>query len=311
MSDLDKKNNNIIPVLLLLVAAVFSLFSVYYKSFLNNEETPSNLEAQEETTQYLGETQYLDINPTEEYNYKSKQEIYSIRKEYVSNSIFASRNYTPREEVFGQIGDGKPWWGLKTLRCMKKDRTKGDSAVSRFINNPNQLINIMIPYGVYKSEATEHYCNSEYSKFIPTELGYDEYDSKITAKYNLHREATGEKSPLMAKYNRPFYIELIGLNARDFGYDYIMLSHMNNVSMLDESNASKHVYRLLDYIHVGNSCGVDGGCNNISPENRELMFYVTDLPASIDVKLWKNYPENPEFDKPDFKYSIIFEEINE
>ena len=49
----------------------------------------------------------MNINEVE-LSYKTKEEILNLRKNYVNNSIFASKNYKPSEELFGQIVDGKP-----------------------------------------------------------------------------------------------------------------------------------------------------------------------------------------------------------
>jgi hypothetical protein len=77
------------------------------------------------------------------------------------------------------------------------------------------------------------------------------------------------------------------------------------------NNANDYIYELRYYIHVGSSCGIKGGCNNISPVQQELMFYVDNLPASLEVKLWKKRPKDAVFDKADYTYEIRFEETFE
>jgi hypothetical protein len=243
----------------------------------------------------------------------SKSEIYAIRSKYVEESIFAGIDYHPSEEVFGQIVSGKKWWGLNHHRCHKDDTTSGVSAMSRYINNPAILISPMNAY-VYSNvekygNKYNHYCNAEYTKFIPYKMSYDANSKTITATYQIHREIIDNAESFGSK-DDPFYLTMIGMNGRDLGYPYIKISALHNITMKNDYNASMHVYILADYIHVGGSCGVSGGCNNISPYQAELDFRFTDLPASIEVNFWHNFPKK-ETQIPDIKYKMQFVEIYE
>ena len=103
-------------------------------------------------------------------------------------------------------------------------------------------------------------------------------------------------------------IQLSGLNAKDFGYDYVYIFDLKNVSMFSEhNNITEDVKRFTDYIHLGGSCGYKDGCNNISPLQSDKMFTVYRLPAEINLKLWKKKPAN-QYMKADIYYRIIFDE---
>ena len=127
-----------------------------------NDEKPTSQDSFED----------LRINSMSDYDYLSKKEIYDIRKRYVSESIFATPDYEPSEAVFGQIVDGKPWWG--NVKCSIQnytgdyhERIEGDSIVSKQINNPNALVGIQVPYMPWDDPYYGEYCTAEYSKFIP------------------------------------------------------------------------------------------------------------------------------------------------
>ena len=139
----------------------------------------------------------------------SKKEIYDIRKKYVATSIFASKDYQPSEDVFGQIEDGKPWWGLEGYACHRGDNSYGVSQVSRFINNPAVLISPILAYGFRGTKNIEHFCNSDYTKFNPFQLIYNSTEKSITAKYKLHREVIDDAvrygTPLDDRWTRRPY----------------------------------------------------------------------------------------------------------
>lgn len=180
--------------------------------------------------------------------------------------------------------------------------------MSRFINNPDLLVQTYFPFNLHYAENTKEYCNGRFARNIPLSLTYEASKKIISAKY--------EMSPFVFKNTVNYYgmkdinfpLMLSGLNAWDFGYDYMFISDLNNIKMLNDNNAAKHVHKFADYIHVGGSCRVPEGCNNMSPRQTELEFNVTALPAEMTVKLWKEKPLLPNF-KADIYFKIRFEEV--
>jgi hypothetical protein len=104
-------------------------------------------------------------------------------------------------------------------------------------------------------------------------------------------------------------LQLSGLNARDFGYNYVYAYNTTNIKMFSYSDfdMTNSIVTFADYVHLGGSCKYKDGCNNISPMQDGLMFRVTELPATISLKLWKNYPSSTN-EKPDLYYQIVFDE---
>jgi len=310
-------NNNKLPYIMLWILGIavvlflWTISAMITQNFNANKSEdyktspiPEHIEQPRETyTEKLPDTTTSEeikqiINPLEEYNYMSKADIYRIRKKYVQTSLFASEDYEPSEEVFGQIEDGKLWWGLRQITCSQgSDNASGLSAMSRFINNPNLLMATFFPRSYTLNSETKDYCNSEFAKSIPYEITYNKKLNLITAKYKLGRIAVDNKHCMI----------LIGINARDFGYNYVFINKLSNISMSESYNASNEIYQLRDFVHTGGSCQMKGGCNNISPRQTELEYYVTDFPAEINIKLWKNRPIS-KFSGADINYKIIFEE---
>ncbi len=235
----------------------------------------------------------LAINPLSSYTGKTKQDILNIRKDYVKTSLFNNDNYAPNEEVFGQIADKKPWWGIDYISCTDKNIStnqiaNGNSEESRFINNPNVLIGVHMSKSYVKNKSLQNFCNDKALLFIPQNVTYDKSHKLIIVEYKASKSFT-------TRINKRF-IEflLVGLNARDFGYNWIYLSNSNNLRFLpfsiDKSMVNEKPQKLLDYIHLDNACRVEGGCNNASPYQPELSFSFREIPADMTLSLWKNKP---------------------
>ena len=255
--------------------------------------------------------QTIKVNPLSEYDYLSKQEIYNIRKKHVNNSLFASANYEPDERIFGSIADNKPWWGTITCGQLNykgdyHEKIEGHSKVSAQINNPNALVGLSLPFLPWEESYNQEFCTGEYGRFLPLSIQYDKKDNLIVAKYKLTERFLKYRASVNGKMTR-YPIQLSGLNAKDFGYDYVYIYDLKNVSMFSENNnITEDVKRFTDYIHLGGSCGYKDGCNNISPLQYDKIITVTNLPAEINLKLWRKKPAN-KFIKADMYYRIIFD----
>ena len=277
---------------------------------LKNSQKPVKTEP--EVINYPKDFESLRVNQPMEYNYLTKQEIYDIRKRYVERSIFASEDYEPNEEVFGQIVDKKPWYGSSACNILNykgdyHENIEGLSKVSAQVNNPNALVGVILIIRPWADENNEEFCNGEYNKFLPVSLSYNEKENLILAKYRVSNKFPKHRAYIKGKkYGYP--LKLSGLNARDFGYKYVYASETNNIRMMypEKLSVIDDVRMFKDFIHLGTSCNYAGGCNNISPMQDDLTFLITDLPAEINLKLWKKSPLNKRLNA-DFNYKIIFE----
>ena len=258
--------------------------------------------------------QKIKVNPLTEYSFLTKQEIYNIRKLHVKKSIFAPENYEPNDYVFGRIVDKKPWWNAKPCSPLNykgdyHERIIGESKVSAQINNPDALVGISLPYSPWIRNNNREFCYGEYSKFVPKSIYYDKKNNLIIAKYAVSQKFTRYKTSInRTKTHYP--LQLSGLNALDFGYKYVYAFDTKNINMFypENSNINDEIKTFQDFIHLGGSCKYKGGCNNISPMQTDKMFTVSDLPAEINLKLWKKRPIN-KYMKADIYYKIIFEKL--
>ncbi|MBQ9244681.1 hypothetical protein IJ182_00270 [bacterium] len=228
---------------------------------------------------------YIQINLPIELSFKTKKEIYDIRKFYVKKSIFAYNAYEPSDAQFGQIEDGKPWISIDKCNIPPKpSRINGPSEEARFINNPSILVGIDFPYSLEEITGAD-YCTD---LLLPEKAYYDRRNKEIVTEY---------KSLLSRSFNVPY--DLKGLNALDFGYRYVYLDKdksFNVVEFVEKENITNTITELQDYIHLGGSCEVEGGCNNGSPYQPKLSFKhpKEHKPVILYLKLWKKMPESPD-----------------
>lgn len=240
----------------------------------------------------------IKINLPEDYNYKTKAGIFDIRKKYVKNSIFATENYTPSNEVYGQIENGKPWYGLQYYRCAgnaKKTNaiTVGVSEESRFINNPSYLVGI--DCGTYTLQDSSDYQQTAFctdKKFVPypTSITYNPDKKTIIAVVS----ASGRQ---ICTFN--------DTNARDLGYNFGHVSKIKNAKFISPINPSNALYEFRNYIQNENSCELKGGCNNSVPYVRETEMIIDESQtAQLNFKLWHKRPDKYS-DEADLNYTLI------
>lgn len=249
----------------------------------------------------------IRVNPPTEFSYKTKEEIYNIRKEYVKTSIFSQNDYEPSDEVFGQIEDNKPW--IANTVCKdpynRSFRTDGPSEEARFINNPALLVAIEYPFS-YSNYGAEFDCSGDAANLVPGSILYDRSAKLISVLY--------KKLPHSTDNGFSFYT-FNGLNARDLGYSYAYVDMSKSTYPIEfsgSSNISTGVIQFRNFIHLGNSCGVQGGCNNGSPRQTYLEFKqgdtdYTSQDGKIYIKLWRKKPDLPAQDA-DLTEIIIIKE---
>lgn len=251
---------------------------------------------------YLKSKTKLKINNVVEYNNLDKEEILNIRKMHMKSSIFYYDGYKPKKEIFGKIESGKPWFGLTFNNCQtavvgEKNIIKGASEESRIINNPDLLLNV-IPYSfnISKNEIRSKFGLCSNSKYwgIPSELIYDPELNELKAKIKIPH-------PL------PWSFSVVGVNARDLGFNYVFAKTAKNIEFLGKKPMNSHLLKINDFYSLGTSCGLEGGCNNMSRSNEAgyFSFIINELPANIVFKLWNRKPNDLDI-VPDIYYSIEF-----
>lgn len=287
---LDFKNKTVAilkyPVTICAIAFIIGLIVINQLSIVhNNKIVKLNSENAEK----------LVINPLSNYTYKSVEEITNIRKKYVATSIFKNETYEPDISVFGQMQDKKAWWGIDHIICYdeKQDtniRKEGLSEESRFINNPNMLLGVLVSQIFERTPDLKSLCEDKALQMIPTSITYDKKYRLITVTY----KATPN---FMKQFSKKGHIKflLTGLNARDFGYKYAYAIDTANIAFnpaysIKGNSLDYGIVKFEDHIALGKACEVDGGCNNTTPYQPALEFIIMKLPAEITISLWKHKP---------------------
>lgn len=243
------------------------------------------------------ETVNILIQPPIEFDFKSREEILQLRREAVARyPQLIEHEYSPADDVFGQIEDGLPWWGIEGQFYHGKGNNSitGVSEEARFILNPYLLVAAEFPAG-WQGVITEGQlstfpltCDPHYLQWKPQEA---------------YAEVTYDAECISLRTTIPF--DLIAYNARDWKLNYIFVSYKDSYGITKQEKPGDPL-DIPQYIHQGGSCGYPGGCNNMSPDTPEINgLQVTGFPARIEIWLWRKEPASLE-QEPDMTYVIHF-----
>lgn len=240
----------------------------------------------------------IKLNPMKELSGLSVKQILALRKNAVKNStLFSKMDYSPSSQVY-MVEDGLPWISAYEITCNgSRDNSNvgnGPSRESVGILNPELMFYINMNSAGFKYR---NYC-SELDYLIPYKAYYDPKSKTISAHINY--------KDYYAK-NKVYYNNILNdSNARDLGYNYSYIDDYNNVKFKFDENLSTKLVSTKSFFHRGFSCGLPTGCNNVSPYVREYEFYLTDVPAKLHVKLWKEKPFNTS-EEADLNYVMLFD----
>lgn len=248
-------------------------------------------------------------------NFKTTAQIMNVRRQAIAKVPLYKGTYTPSPEIFGQVEDGKPWWGYYGMWVYRQGQRaiEGPSKETRYLFNPYILVAAetravglidasKVGNGdVLKKKGFPFVCEPKQLLWYPAE-------KRAELTYDLtefHKQVKNFASYVKSQS----FVNGFGLmayNARDFGYLWL---HPDIVNATNVANGvpSRKPIEIPHMIHCGGSCGYPGGCNNTSPAKPELdNFRVQQIPASIPVKLWKERPVSVRSD-PDFVILLKFE----
>ena len=246
----------------------------------------------------------IPMAPLEEFSYMSREDILNLRKIAIAESpIFSDKHYSPSPDVF-RIEDGLPWISadaaLHWSKTNVKDRAKGVTRDSIGILNPELLY--------FVSLAENEDAQSEYKVlykdfyFMPYKVTYIPATKTIVANIKNDRVENGDYQP----------IHLADSNAHDLGYKYAYMDHSSNVGFYKDGEylgnyLKSGIKETTGYFMRGSVCGIPGGCNNYAPYWQYYnSFYLKDLPATVHIKLWKNYPASIS-QEADINFEMVFE----
>ncbi len=237
----------------------------------------------------------------EELDFQSRKAIFNLREQRVMlYGDLLETPYHPSGEVFGQIRDDKPWWGIDGQFCKGpgEHSIDGMSEETRFFLNPFLLL------GLDEGRtfiSTRPDCVPTYPR--PRSLKWFAKEAKAEAVYDISRFFRERaRTPEIAGYDVQ---DLVNYNARDMGYAYIHadFDRSQNVGRVEGSRLFDQPIALQNYIHSGGSCGYPGGCNNASPYEPDLRFRIKGTPAVLTCQLWKTKPEDAA-QKSDFTFVL-------
>jgi hypothetical protein len=239
----------------------------------------------------------VQLNGPVEFNFKSKAEVLAKRTAQVNKYAFLLASpYKPSDQVFGQLTDGRPWWGTLGLGYYGngKDSIRGPAVHSLFMLNPYILAGVITRYCMFgrapEAEATVHklYCE-------PKSLRIFARESTSQVVYRFSKVLEDFKA--FENRESPYSFDIQAYNARDMGYAYIFIPSSGLKNVTADQPASEP-FPNPQYFHTGGSCGYPGGCNNQSPGCDALNFHVQQLPARLEVWLYRG-PANKS-QRPDF-----------
>jgi hypothetical protein len=232
---------------------------------------------------------HVNVHSWEEYNFKGKNEILTLRRDRVSETLsLVDGDYSPSEYVFGRIVDGKPWWGLdgSIIYGSGPHSIDGPSCQSIFLGNPFLLIGLSLDL-VYGTPSDRYAHPAEEVMPKPEEIIFEPRDLMATVRYRIspYREYLDWVHPNDLRHN----VFLNTYNAQDFGFHFLTFDLVQSSNIHPQSMPDQPV-QLIQFIHCGGSCGYDGGCNNQSPGQPELTVDVQGIPAKAVLKLWRTQP---------------------
>lgn len=257
----------------------------------------------------------IPIQPMVELDGQTKEEILSLRKAAVEKySLRLLKNsYKPSEVIFGEIVSGKPWWGIAgcSIYGSGDKSILGASEESRYLLNPYLLVGV----SSWSNEIwdKEKLSQTEWSKpdfpfcWSPSSLKIFPSKSSLETIYEVtaFNKALADLEPYILDRSPVNKFDLVAYNARDFGFNFLHVPEENCINIENAAKTKKPV-QILQFIHCGGSSGYPGGSNNMSPLQKEIHeFTVTELPAMMEVRLWRKEPGTIE-SAPDLKVYIEF-----
>ena len=290
----------LIIAILLVYAGIFANILVFKKSIdLGNIKSKIPfLQATEKTKTSRYKRDRIVFTMPEDYSSLSKADVLKKRQQAVETSSIEllKKDYKPNPELFDQIDSTKPWFGSTISK-------KVNSAVT--IANPMLLVDFLHPY-TFLNRPLKDIGSINPETFVSYESGlpaiyYTPKTNTIDVYYEVDMYDLKKMNKNLLKY--PYRFSLSGLNARDFGYEYVKATSLENIRMLGLINMSNTLYKFKDYYGVGGEHYItEAGANNqVLPHQSALDFRIYALPARMNLQLYK-----AKGDKEFLNYNIYF-----
>ena len=241
----------------------------------------------------------VPIRDPVEFDFMTRAEVLDLREQAVSQVPgLQLRAYRPSDQVFRQIRDNLPWWGMAGIFYYGAGEKSidGPSEESRFLLNPYLLVAANFYHNWIAVPEAEVLKPGVALDCPPGELLLNPRERWGVATYSANC--------IRGTNNRRF--DLISYNARDFNLNYIYVRYeeSRNIAKEDPPTAP---FAISHFLHQGDSCGYPGGCNNMSPPSPEIDFLeITGFPAEVVVWLWEAEPDSVD-QPPDMVFYLRFQ----
>ncbi len=260
--------------------------------------------------------QSIALHSPVELNFKTKADVLALRNALVREQPQLVKGwYFPSDAVFGQIVGGRPWWGVLGDAYLGSGQRsiEGPAEESRFLANPFLLVaancNGLGHDEWDRARITEEALKDPHfpAECWPTALTWWPREARAEVVYDVSGYVRG-LSAYANKLRTPAGLDfdLVAYNARDFGlpYLYVSLEHSSNIEQVHHAAVP---FPIIQFIHLGGSCGYPGGCNNMSPADPNTdAVKITALPAVVHCLLWKEKPKSAA-QPPDMRFVIRIE----
>jgi hypothetical protein len=247
------------------------------------------------------------LAPPAELDALRRADVLALRRQAVErHPDLLAAPYRPAWTVFGQMQDGRPWWGIAgQFYYGKGERSiEGPAEEARFILNPYLLVAAELTgLSIWGSGETALVWDS--GRISAADLARPDFPfycppANLRWQPATRRaEVTYDVTAYLAAVNRwtrraltlrDATFALFAYNARDMNLNYLWLSPAESHRVRGPAESAGPA-ALRQYIHTGSSCGVTGGCNNMSPHMPELEdLRIEALPAQAVVRLWRSRP---------------------
>lgn len=255
----------------------------------------------------------IPISPPVGLNWKTRDQVLELRDREVQKHKNLLRGFYEPGEVFDQIMDNKPWWGVHGMLIYGPGlrSIEGPSKESIYLLNPFRLVaaepnnvGIWSPAAVTKKDLQDP-AFPFYWTCSPVRFDAVNSTQHMTCYVSTYHKLLAKWRKKLSENPLINGFSLIAYNARDFGFNFMYLDYTKSKNV--QPWRSKDPFEIPHYIHCGGSCRYPGGCNNMSPHRVETDENVLlGLPARAYIKLWRNRPRDPITSPADFVVVIDF-----
>ena len=253
--------------------------------------------------QALSQDSYtIPIAPASPFGGMTVEEILRLRVKAVwQQPLLIGINYRPSEAVFCRLRSQSAWRELPGDSPSAGDDEPGLTAGSEYVLNPYLLVAATIAAPPVEPDA-----DASAWQLFPSSLYWESNQSRATAVYavssDLQHTDRLEAEPLSLD---DFSLQLVAMNARDMNLNYaaVLPNEADGITLPPELTRT---VLIEQYLRHDPQCGEPGGCNEVSPPQKELTgLQLTDLPARMTIRLWNDRPESPDA-APDLWFVLEF-----